>query len=129
MENKDVIFYDPREHRKMLEYWLTQWKLPIPPPEMFPKLGLIVDGCVMGFLLETNSAQCFIDQVVGDRDESHSRRSSATKRLVAMLEIAAHERGYTLVSALGGPSVARSHLVERGFSPMAEFGLYCKRLR
>jgi hypothetical protein len=123
-----VEIYEPAKHRALVEGWLRERGMPVPEPEMFPPFGVVVDGCVAGFLLCTDSKQCFIDQVVGDPSANPFVRKAAGQVLVACLEVFASERGYWVVSALGGNVATRRHLVERGFEPYAEFGLYIKRL-
>lgn len=63
--------------------------------EMLPTFGLVVDNCAMGFLYQTDSSLCFIENYVANPEKKDTEeRNLALDKLTEELAAVAKRMGY-----------------------------------
>lgn len=105
--------FDYDTHAPLLAAWQRARGLPgdVGPRELYPRTGLVVDGCAAGFLYRTDArGVAYLDGFIADPAVDADRRARALDILVAELVRAADEGG---VVALWAQTPHRS-LVEVG---------------
>lgn len=121
--------YNHETHFPLLTDWLSRYGIKVPPRELFSDLGVVVDGCALGFLFEGgNSKTAYIDHVAADPGVTPAKRGLALDELFSYLEGAALRDGYVLVTALAQLPTMRKRFESRGYTRHGEYGLYFKLL-
>lgn len=124
-----IDHYIHEKHFPLLADWLSRYGIKVPPRELFSDLGVVVDGCAIGFLFKGgNSKTAYIDHVAADPGIEPGRRGNALDELFAYLEGSARRDGYVMVTALASLPTMRRRFEGRGYTRHGEYGLYFKLL-
>lgn len=88
------------------------------PRDYYPPTGLMVDGCVAGFLSKTDCRTAFIGSIVSDPESTPERRRAALGALLDALKGEARASGYAVVVASPSIPSLLDRFVESGFHPV-----------
>lgn len=92
-----IELYNEAKHYEMLCQWYKDRDQAHIPKELLPKIGIVVDGCVAGFLYQTDSKLCIIENYISDKNSTKEQRSQAIIELTHSLYGIAHQLGFTTV--------------------------------
>lgn len=121
-----IEMFNFKKHLPVLSSWLAHYKLPMPDSRQFSATGWVVNKIAIGFLFETNSAQCYMDHVIADPEATPDDRDCALKVLFRKIESAAKENGNVMLIALANLPAMRKRFDSAGYKKHGEYGLYYK---
>lgn len=121
-----IVPYSHAMHYNMLKSWLLFRNIPVPEKEMFSDLGFCVDGTAIGFLFLTNSKQAYIDNIAANPEKSETQRDKCLNVLINILEAAAKDNGYKLISVLANLPTMKKRFAWRGFRKHNDYSLFYK---
>jgi hypothetical protein len=104
----------PPDEPLLASWWVGHGK-PIIPAPLWPKTGYIVDECVAGFLLCTDSKFALIEWVISKPEYDRVKRRAALKQLVAVLTGTAIQLDYKMIGLLSENASLLSLLHEEGW--------------
>lgn len=99
--------FNYEEHAVMVGKWLTKHSFPLPPKDLLPDIGFLVDDAACGFLYTTNSKLGWVEWVFSNPEKPKEDRAAALDVVFKLLENVANQVGITaLFSAASIPGYA-----------------------
>lgn len=92
-----VELYNEVKHYDMLKKWYADHGQAILDKNLIPKIGLIMDGIVAGFLYQTDTKLAIIENYVSDKNSTKKQREEAIIALTQGLYEIAKQLGCTTV--------------------------------
>ena len=74
--------------------WCRLRGLDAPAFDELPRVGIVAEDAAIGFLVQTDGRNCYIESLISNPNEPKSRRERATHEAVAGLLIVAKSLGY-----------------------------------
>lgn len=88
---RDDLHYD-----MLKEWWEARNLMPV-PQECLPAYGAVVDGIVAGFLYQTDSKVCMIENLISDKRSAKDERRRAIDSLIKHICQEAKRQGFNYV--------------------------------
>lgn len=85
---------------EMLSSWWKQHEWPSIPLSFLPKIGIIVDDCVAGFIYSTDSKICWLEFIISDPKCEQKKRQDALNLLIQEASNTAKDLGYEVIFTL-----------------------------
>lgn len=124
-----IAKYEHDKHYTQLVDWLAHKNMPKPDPTFFSDCGYCIDGNAIGFLLKTNSRQCYLDHVAANPHVSREKRDLALNTLFHVIETKAKEEGFGLIIALSEIPSMKERLLDHSYRAYRDFTPFFKFLR
>lgn len=83
-----------KENYSMLVKWWEGHKWPIIPFESLPKIGIIVNDTVAGFLYSTDSNVCMLEWIISDPNSDKQKRKESLVILIDRVCSMAKDMGF-----------------------------------
>lgn len=117
--------YDEAVHGGILRQWLQAWQIAIPDSELrLPPTGRVVGNDAIGFLVQTDAGQAYLDRFITRPDLSAPERAQALDTLTAALEECAPAG--VVISALSQYPGLDQCFSNRGYGPLGTYTLFIK---
>lgn len=121
--------YDHGKHYDKMVDWLAHKGMAKPDPSFFPDVGYCVDGNAIGFLLKTNSRQCFVDQVAANPHAAPGERLRALNTLFELLEEKAKEAGCGLIASFTEIPRMKEEFLAHGYRALPRVVVFLKHFK
>lgn len=107
----------PDDHWELVSSWIRARNLgpDLGDPKCYPPTGLVVGGCVVGFLYLTNSALAWTGGFVSDPAVPAEHRREAIKVLIRSLVLWARQCHAHVVVAFPGPPALAEAFQSEGY--------------
>lgn len=121
------ILFVPELHFEHVKSWLEFWDESM-TVDALPKIGYVVPDKAVGFLYQTDSSVCMIENIVAKPGLSREERSEAVDAVLNACLAEAKQRGFKLVIGYTQLEVMVKRTERLGFSPIGTFHLVAKPL-
>jgi hypothetical protein len=102
-------------HAPEVRKWLTKHNFPLPPENILPTTGFIIEDLACGFLYSSNSRLGWIEWVFSNPEKTQSERSEALDILFLLLETTAKELKIEVLFSSSKISAYSDILLRNGF--------------
>ncbi|MFP2931145.1 hypothetical protein ACLESO_39315 [Pyxidicoccus sp. 3LG] len=121
------ILFVPELHFEQIKSWLEFWNETM-TTDALPKIGYIVPDKAVGFLYQTDSSVCMMENIVAKPGLSREERSEAVDAVFNALLADAKRLGFKLVVGYTQLEAMVKRTERFGFSPIGTFHLVAKPL-
>jgi hypothetical protein len=115
-----IIPFSYEEHAERVNEWGERHHFPLPPPDLLPDIGMMVDDTAVGFLYSTNSKLGWIEWIFANPEKTPEERKEAIDTLLSALEKAAIIRGMKVLFSSSGSDAFKGVLERNGFAKTDE---------
>jgi len=77
----NIRLFNPSDYELLCSWW-KEHNWPSIPFEFLPKIGIIVDDCVAGFIYSTDSKICWLEFIISDPKSENYKRQVALNILI-----------------------------------------------
>jgi hypothetical protein len=112
---------------KEINRWEALHGADLTPIEALPQVGFIYPGVCAGFLLQTDSAVCFLDGFTANPEVEKEKRRLALDSVTEKLLITAKDLGFKSVLAFTSNESIKARCNRYEFSPKGEYNLFVRR--
>ncbi len=107
--------FNYEKHSKLVRAWGKKHRFPLPPKQMLPAIGYVVNEAACGFLYLTDSKIALLEWVFGNPEKTKEERAEALDVLFSLLEKTAKELKYEMLFTMAGTDAYRSIVERNGF--------------
>lgn len=112
----NVVAFDYEKHSAEVSRWGSQHSFPLPPKEMLPNTGFMVNETACGFLYSTNSSLAWLEWVFSNPEKSEHERQESLDILFQMIEATAKELDIKAVFSASAIPAYSKILLRNGFN-------------
>mgnify|MGYP003450263063 CR=1 FL=1 len=123
-----VEIYEHDKHYSLLTAWFDDYGMPRVEKADFPKLGVVIDRAVSGFLIQTDSSTCRIDNLIAKRGISPIDKKESFKMVITELSKMAKGLGFRFIEVSVNSEMLKLAMVESEFIIVGNYTLFAKRL-
>jgi hypothetical protein len=108
--------------------WFRSRKFDSIPSKFLSHTGFIVPGVAVGFLIETNTAVCFLEPFISNPKAPKELREKSLAGIVEALEQEASKLGYRFCYGIATSPTMIDHGLKRGWLDMGDYKVIVKEL-
>lgn len=110
-----VSDFNYEEHAPEVSKWLEKHQFPLPPEQMLPPEGYMIEDIACGFLYTTDSTFGWIEWVFSNPTKTKEERQVALDLLMALLEAQAKDLGVEVIFSSASVNAYHAILKRNGF--------------